>query len=335
MQVPVTVVIPTFNEEKLIAQAITCAKFANEVLVIDSYSTDGTVEIAKELDCTVLQRKFDNFSNQKNYAISQAKNDWILVLDADEYLTYELRKELIDAVKDPEHIVYKMPFKNYFLNRFIDYGSNGNKIKMRFFNRNYCKYQGLVHEQLVCKGSTGVFQGKILHYTYKDLLHFFEKKNQYSQLQAQQLYVKKKSTGLIQLMVKPAYRFLNEYLLRLGFLDGIAGLTSTAMNGYGVLSRYVKLLILKGEISDPLLINYNQYTRSLMAEAKEEGFSKAKTSTIYTIQFFWKPKMVFFKEYFAKAKITKGKEGFILSYLEAFKAFNIILYHWLHKRNMQ
>ena len=106
MQVPVTVVIPTFNEEKLIAQAITCAKFANEVLVIDSYSTDGTVEIAKELDCTVLQRKFDNFSNQKNYAISQAKNDWILVLDADEYLTYELRKELIDAVKDPEHIAF-------------------------------------------------------------------------------------------------------------------------------------------------------------------------------------------------------------------------------------
>lgn len=335
MQVPITVLIPTFNEEKLIAQAITCAKFADEVLVIDSYSTDKTVEIAQNLNCTIFQRKFDNFSNQKNYAIAQAKNDWILVLDADEYLTYELRKELITTVQKPQHHAYKMPFKNYFLNRFIDYGSNGNKIKLRFFNRNSCKYEGLVHEQLICSGSTGVFSGKILHYTYKDLHHFFEKKNQYSQLQAQQLYQKSKDAGLSQLMFKPAYRFLNEYILRLGFLDGVAGLTSTAMNGYGVLSRYVKLLILKGEISNPHLGNYNEYTRSLMAEAKKEGFARPKTTAIYKINFFWKPFRVFLNEYFGKGKVTQGKEGFILSYLEGFKAFNTILYHWLQKRNMQ
>lgn len=335
MQVPITVLIPTYNEERLIARAITCAKFANEVLVIDSHSTDRTVEIAESLQCRILQRKFDNFSNQKNYAISQAKNDWILVLDADEYLTYELRKELISTVADPKHLAYKMPFKNYFLNRFIDYGSNGNKIKLRFFNRKSCQYEGLVHEQLICKGSTGVFRGKILHYTYKDLQHFFEKKNQYSQLQAQQLYARKKQTGQIQLVFKPAYRFLNEYILRLGFLDGVAGLTSTAMNGYGVLSRYVKLLILQGNISQLPLSNYDHYTRSLMAEAKKQGFAKSKTETIYKINFFWSPMVVFVKEYFIAGRIKNGKEGFILSYLEGFKAFNTLLYHWLHKRNME
>ncbi len=335
MQVPITVLIPTFNEEKLIAQAINCAQFANEVLVIDSYSTDRTVEIARNLNCTILQREFDNFSNQKNYAISQAKNDWILVLDADEYLTYELRKEMITTVKEPLHRAYKMPFKNYFLNRFIDYGSNGNKMKLRLFNRNSCKYEGLVHEQLKCHGSTGVCNGKILHYTYKNLNHFFEKKNQYSQLQAQQLFLRGKTTGLGQLMFKPTFRLLNEYIIRFGFLDGIAGLTSTAMNGYGVLSRYVKLLILKGDISNPQLNNYNQYTRSLMKEAKKEGFALPKTKVLYKISFFWKPFRVFIKEYFAKGKVIQGKEGFIISYLEGFKAFNTILYHWLHKRNME
>lgn len=335
MQVPITVLIPTYNEENLIAQAITCAGFADEVLVIDSFSTDRTVEVAESLGCTILKREFDNFSNQKNYAIGKARHDWILVLDADEYLTYELRKELIAAVRDPQHTSYKMPFKNYFINRFIDYGSNGKKIKSRFFNRKNCKYKGLVHEQLICEGSAGVFRGKILHYTYKDLKHFFEKKNQYSQLQAQQLHQKGKSTGYLQLIFKPGYRFLNEYLLRLGFLDGVPGLTSTAMNGYGVLSRYVKLLILRGEIEDPVLVDYNNYTRTLMAEAKKEGFAKPKDRKIYTIRFFTNPMKVFLKEFLIKGRISDGKEGYIISYLQGFKAFNTDLYHWLHKRNME
>ncbi|UZH54835.1 glycosyltransferase family 2 protein [Salinimicrobium tongyeongense] len=335
MQVPITVLIPTFNEENLIAQAITCASFADEVLVIDSFSSDKTVEIAESLGCTILKRRFDNFSNQKNYAISKARHDWILVLDADEYLTYELREELIAAVKNPRHNSYKMPFKNYFINRFIDYGSNGKKIKSRFFNRKNCKYTGLVHEQLLCEGSTGVFKGKILHYTYKDLRHFFEKKNQYSQLQAQQLYQKKKKTGYFHLVFKPAYRFLNEYLLRLGFLDGIPGLTSTAMNGYGVLSRYVKLLVLKGEVDNPELTDYNNFTRSLMNRAKEKGFALPKDKKIYSISFFTAPLGSFFKEFLLKGRILKGKEGYIISYLMGFKTFNTKLYHWLHKRNME
>lgn len=335
MQVPITVLIPTFNEENLVAQAITCASFADEVLVIDSFSTDRTIEIAENLDCTVLKRKFDNFSNQKNYAISKAKHDWILVLDADEYLTYELREELVSAVQNPRHNSYKMPFKNYFINRFIDYGSNGKKIKSRFFNRKNCEYKGLVHEQLICQGSTGVFKGKILHYTYKDLRHFFEKKNQYSQLQAQQLFERGKKTGYIQLIFKPAYRFLNEYLLRLGFLDGIPGLTSTQMNGYGVLSRYVKLLILKGQITNPRLADYNNFTRALMDRAKEEGFAKPKDRKIYSISFFIAPLGTFLNEFLLKGRILKGKEGYIRSYLEGFRTFNTILYHWLHKRNME
>ncbi|NJW51644.1 glycosyltransferase family 2 protein [Salinimicrobium oceani] len=335
MQAPITVLIPTYNEEKLVAQAISCAGFADEVLVIDSYSTDRTVEIAEAMGCKVLQRSFDNFSNQKNYAISRAKHDWILVLDADEYLTYTLRKEITAAVMEPEHEAYKMPFKNYFINRFIDYGSNALKIKTRFFNRKHCHYKGLVHEQLICEGTTGVFSGKILHYTYKDLKHFYEKKNQYSDLQSQQLFQKGKNTSYLQILFKPAYRFLNEYILRLGFLDGIPGLTSTAMNGYGVLSRYVKLLILQKKIRDPQLMDYNNFTRSLMAKARADGFARAKTQKIYKVQFIVTPMVTFWKDFVFGGNISKGKEGYIHSYLKGFQTFNTLLYHWLHKRNME
>jgi len=125
------------------------------------------------------------------------------------------------------------------------------------------------------------------------------------------------------------------YLLRLGLLDGVPGLTSTAMNGYGVLSRYVKLLILRGEIKDPVLVDYNNYTRTLMAQAKKEGFARPKDRKIYTISFFTNPIKVFLKEFFIKGRISQGKEGYIISYLQGFKAFNAVLYHWLHKRNME
>lgn len=334
MQAPITVLIPTFNEEKYIQQAVHSASFASEILVIDSFSTDRTVELARKMKCTVVQRKFDNFSNQKNFAISKAQNDWVLVLDADEYITYELQKEIVSIIKNPIHTGYKIPFKNFFINRFINYGSNGKKNKLRLFHKDYCDYKGLVHEELICTGSTGTMKGKILHYTFKNLNHFFLKKISYSQLQGEQLFLNKKKAKIFHLIFKPFFRFLNEFILRLGFLDGMAGLTSTVLNGYGVTSRYVNLMQLTSKFSNPVLNNYYEYSKQLMAEAKIEGLKKEKSENIYKINFFWKPFSVFWKEYLIKGNFIKGKEGYIISYLQSFKAFNIILYHWLNKRNM-
>lgn len=334
MAAPLTVLIPTYNEEALVAQAISSARFANEILVIDSYSNDNTVSVAEKYGCKVLQRKFDNFSNQKNYAIEKAKNDWIFVLDADEFITYTLRNEILTAIKNPKHQAYKMLFKNYFMNRFIHHGSNGNKFKLRLFHRNYCKYQGLVHEELICEGSIGVLQGKILHYTYRNLRHFFQKKNQYSRLQSEQLFKKEKKVNLFTLIFKPFYRFLNEYLLRLGFLDGVAGLTSTVMNGYGVLSRYVRLLILKEKINNKDLVDYDTYTENLLIKAKAEAYKQDIKKPVSKISLLFKPLFAFLKMYFLKLNFSKGASGFILSYLHSFKIYNQLLYRWLRRRNM-
>ena len=334
MAAPITVLIPTYNEEALVAQAIHCSKFADEILVIDSYSSDATISIAKKYGCNILQREFDNFSNQKNHAIEKAKNDWILVLDADEFITYTLRKEILAAVKNPGHQAYKMLFKNYFINRFIHHGSNGNKLKLRLFNRKHCKYKGLVHEELVCDGSIGVIKGKMLHYTYRNLWHFFQKKNQYSRLQSKQLFKRNKKVSLFTLMFKPFYRFLNEYIFRLGFLDGVAGLTSTVMNGYGVLSRYVRLLILKQKIKDKNLADYEVYNENLMNEAKAEAYKQDIEKPVNFTALLSKPFLTFLKSYFLKGNFSSGKSGYIHSYLDSFKVYNELLYRWLRRRNL-
>ena len=335
MAAPLSVLIPTFNEEALIAQAINSSKFADEILVIDSYSSDATVAIAKKNGCKVLQRTFDNFSNQKNYAISKAKHDWILVLDADEFITYTLRNEILAAIENPKHRAYKMLFKNYFMNRFIHHGSNGNKLKLRLFHRKYCTYKGLVHEELICEGSIGVLQGKILHYTYRNLWHFFQKKNQYSRLQSKQLLKKNKKISLLTLLFKPFYRFLNEYLFRLGFLDGVAGLTSTVMNGYGVLSRYVRLLILKEKINNKDLLEYDTYTENLLKSAKKAAYNQDIKKPISIVSLVGKPFLSFLNFYFLRLNFTRGKTGFILSYLNSFRDYNELLYKWLRRRNME
>lgn len=335
MKARLSVIIPTYNEEASISRALACADFADEVMVIDSFSTDQTPEIVKKSNCTFLQREFDNFSNQKNFAISKAKNDWILILDADEYIPYNLQKELLRILSKPEKTAYKIPFKNFFINRFIHHGTNGNKKKLRLFNRNSCKYQGLVHEQLLCHGEPGILKNRILHYTFKSLFHFFEKKNHYSDLQAEQLFQKGKKAKTRHFVLKPFFRFFNEYLLKMGYLDGIAGLTSASMNGYGVLSRYVKLKKKRNELSHPLLLEYESFVSQLMNEARVQGLNEKKSKPIPLIYFYSQPLAVFLKYYFIKKQFKSGLEGYIISYLQAFKKYNVLLYHWLSKRGLE
>ena len=145
----ITVIIPTYNEEKFIQQAIDSASFADEILVIDSYSTDQTIAIVEQNNCTLFQRKFDNFSNQKNYAIERAQHDWVMILDADELLLPNAQNEIQNAITKEGYVAFQIPRHNFFINTFLAFGSNRKEKLTRVFNRNYCKYKGLVHEQIV------------------------------------------------------------------------------------------------------------------------------------------------------------------------------------------
>jgi len=238
----ISVIIPTFNEEAYIEAALRSVRFANEIIVVDSYSTDGTVAIAKQYASVVVQRVFDNFSHQKNFALEHATGDWILFLDADERITYPLQKEILTTVNDPKHVGYKLTFPHFYMNRFL-YSQSSDVL--RLVKREGANFTGLVHEKLHCSGTVGKLKNPVLHFTYKGLDHYISKKESYAWFQAEQLHKKGKKVTLFQMFFRPFYRFFSAYILKGGFKDGIPGLSIAAINAYGVFSRYAKLILLQ------------------------------------------------------------------------------------------
>ncbi|MFY7756838.1 MAG: glycosyltransferase family 2 protein [Flavobacterium stagni] len=240
-----TVIIPAYNEIHYLEDAVRSVAFAQQIIVIDSFSTDGTFELAQSLGCTVLQRQFDNFSNQKNAAIALATGDWILFVDADERVTPKLKLEILSTLENPKHAGYKINFPHYFMNRFLYH-----KVDRvtRLVKNDGVHFTGDVHEKLQVNGTIGQLQHFMIHYTYKGLFHALSKKNSYAWFQAGMSRDKGKKATIWHLLFKPLYRFFSSYILKKGFLDGIPGLALASVNAYGVFSRYVKLLLLEREM---------------------------------------------------------------------------------------
>ncbi|WP_417854808.1 glycosyltransferase family 2 protein [Xanthomarina gelatinilytica] len=237
-----SVIIPTFNEEAYLKNALRSVSFADEIIVIDSLSTDKTVEIAETFGCKVLHRKFDNFSNQKNHALQYATGKWVLFIDGDERITYKLKQEILQAIETGKHAGYKLNFPHFYMNRFLYHHSDN---VTRLVLREKCRFEGSVHEKLIVDGSIGKLKNPVLHFTYKGLMHYISKKDSYAWFQAKQLLNKGKKATYFHLAFKPFYRFFSSYILRGGFRDGIPGLAVASINAYGVFSRYVKLILLQ------------------------------------------------------------------------------------------
>jgi glycosyltransferase involved in cell wall biosynthesis len=245
----ISAIIPTLNEELHIKDAIESVSFADEILVIDSFSSDKTVEIAKSLNAKVIQRGFDDFSSQKNYALSKATYDWIYILDADERVTSELKQEILGKVESPNGFVGFYVYRNfYFLGKRLKYGGWQRDKVIRLFKKDTCKYDGkLVHEKIVADGKVGYFTNKLEHYSYRNYDHYIAKINQYAQLKAKNLYISGKRVTIFHLLIKPPVRFCIHYFLRLGFLDGFQGFVMASIQAYGVLARYINYWILKNK----------------------------------------------------------------------------------------
>ncbi|WP_445749120.1 glycosyltransferase family 2 protein [Polaribacter sp.] len=245
----ITAIIPTLNEEIHIAEAIKSVSFADEIIVIDSFSTDKTLEIAATYNVKIIKREFDDFSSQKNYAISQASNPWIYILDADERVTPQVEKEILEAVQNPQDYVgFYVRRRFYFAGEVIKYcGWQRDKV-IRLFLKEKCKYQGVVHETIISDGKFGFFKNKIEHYSYKNYDHFIAKLNHYATLRAKDLNLKEEKVNLYHLLIKPPIRFFIHYIIRLGFLDGYLGFFLAKTQAYAVYTRYVKLWLLNRKI---------------------------------------------------------------------------------------
>jgi glycosyltransferase involved in cell wall biosynthesis len=245
----ISAIIPTLNEEIHIAEAIKSVSFADEIIVIDSFSEDKTIEIAEKLNVKIIKRKFDDFSSQKNFAINQASHDWIYILDADERVTKEVKKEIVSAVKDPKGFVgFYLRRTFYFSGKKVNYSGFQRDKVIRLFLKEHCKYSGLVHEKIISNGKIGFFKNKIDHFSYRNYDHYISKLNHYATIRAKELHDNGEKVNIYHVMVKPGARFFIHYFIRLGFLDGFTGFLVAKTQAYGVLTRYIKLWLLNSDM---------------------------------------------------------------------------------------
>jgi glycosyltransferase involved in cell wall biosynthesis len=233
----------TYNEAATIEKFIRSLSFADEIIIVDSYSTDNTVELAKQLDAKVLVRGFDNFSNQKNFALQQAKHDWVMFFDLDETISKALTQELKNAIENPGNTVaFKVKRNFHFMGKHIKYSGFQNDAVVRVFKKNKAIYSSnLVHETLEVNGKVETLKHKSDHFSYKGFDHYNNKLTQYSKLQAQALYNKNIRPNLYHFLVRPCYRFWHQYLIRLGFLDGKEGFILAYTSAFAVFKRYLYL----------------------------------------------------------------------------------------------
>ena len=245
----ISAIIPTLNEESFIEEAIASVSFADEVIVIDSFSTDRTIELAGKHQVRIIERKFDNFSSQKNYAIDRAKHEWIYILDADERVSPRLKKEILTSVKQPMNYVGFYIYRNfYYKETRIRYGGWQTDKVIRLFKKEACTYDGkLVHEKIIHKGEIGFLKHKIDHFSFRDIDQYSRKLDFYADLQAREILTAKKKTPWMHRFIKPGFRFLVLYVIRFGFLDGKKGFRLAKIHAEAVKKRYEKLDLLKSK----------------------------------------------------------------------------------------
>ena len=246
----ITAIIPTLNEEEFIEEAIDSVAFAEEIIVIDSFSTDKTVELAESRGVKIVQRKFDNFSNQKNFALDLASHEWIYVLDADERVSPALRSEILAAVEHPGDCVGFYAFRTfYFEGERIRFGGWQTDKVIRLFKKDSCRYDGkLVHEKIRHEGKIGFLKNRIDHFSFRDHEQYQGKLDLYASLQARELMEVHKEIPWGHRWVKPGFRFLVLYFIRFGFLDGKQGYTLARLHARAVRDRYVQFDSLKKQM---------------------------------------------------------------------------------------
>jgi len=243
----ITAIIPTFNEQHNIVDVIKSVDFADEIMIVDSFSTDKTVELATPLVDTILQRKYENSASQKNWSIPQAKYQWILLLDADERVKKELKKEILSVLESKtNYSAFWIKRENYFMGKKIYFsGWRGDRV-IRLFKRDECKYEKkYVHAEIVSKGKIGILKNKLTHNTFKSKDDYLKKLERYAKWQAKDYDKKTGSITIFHTLIKPIFRFIKHYFIQLGILDGYVGFIISSYQAKAVKMRYKYLKALR------------------------------------------------------------------------------------------
>ena len=251
----ITALIITLNEEARIAEAIASLSCADEVIVVDSGSSDRTREIAQVRGARVVEHAWEGYSKQKNFAASQAANDWILSVDADERLSIELANEIAawkeqgkkhqgDGCAHPSPFsAYSMPRRVFYLGRWINHSGWYPDRKIRLYDRRTCRWEGdFVHEAMKVDGSVGRFNGDLLHFPYKDWKDHNERIERYTDLAAKAAHSNGARGNMLKLAAAPPAVFLKSFFLHAGFLDGWRGLAIAYMGARYVFKKEFRIL---------------------------------------------------------------------------------------------
>jgi glycosyltransferase involved in cell wall biosynthesis len=248
----VSVTIIAKNEAVHIAGALESVAWADEIVVVDSESSDDTVAIARRYTDRVIVRAWPGYVAQKNYAASIASHDWILSLDADERVTPALAKEITARLAGtPDHPAYRIPRVTWHLGRWIRTTDWYPDHQLRLYDRRAAEWTGrYVHEGVTVRGTVGELRGELQHYAFRDIADHVETIERYTTYAAQQMRESGRRAGVLQLVVHPPLAFLRNYVLRGGVRDGAVGLVISALNSYYVFLKFAKLWELQHSTAD-------------------------------------------------------------------------------------
>lgn len=242
---PVSAIITTFNEREFIEDCIRSVEWTDEIYVIDSFSTDGTVELIRQKfpRARLEQREYLGAASQKNYAIDRAQHDWIFYIDADERVTQALRDEILGTLQtDLQHWAYSIGRRNFMLGREIRYSGLQRDRVTRLFHRKHARYPNRrVHADLVVDGEAGMLRNKMDHFYIRSIDHMIAKMTRYASWGAAQMFIDGKRTTAVGIFGHSLAKFFRDYIVNFGFLDGARGLISVGMHVYYTFLKYAKL----------------------------------------------------------------------------------------------
>ena len=245
MKLSATVIV--LNESRNIQMCLESLSWADEIVLVDTGSTDDTKEIASRYTEKIFDLKWEGFGKSKKYAKEKASGKWILSIDADEVITEKLKNEILDVINSPEsQDGYFIPRQSNFLGKWIKHSGWYPDYVLRLFKKDKGSFTtDKVHEKVEVDGKTDYLKNELLHYTDPDLNHYLDKLNNYTTFSAEQLYQRNKRANLLDIVFRPIAIFFKMYFFKLGFLDGRVGLVLAGCSAFHVFFKYSKLWHLK------------------------------------------------------------------------------------------